>query len=88
MARLTITDLYIFQSKSEWELSIFTPDRFALGTVLMSTDRSISDVAIGCGYRSLPPFQATSLPPIIVTQTVPIAASHSGNRSGGAIERL
>jgi hypothetical protein len=84
MARLTITDLYIFQPKSEWGLSIFRPDRFALGTFLMSIDGSISDVAIG--YRSLPPFQAKSFPPIIVTQIVPIAASHSGNKSGGAIE--
>jgi hypothetical protein len=84
MARLTITDLYIFQPKSEWGLSIFRPDRFALGTFLMSIDGSISDVAIG--YRSLPPFQAKSFPPIIVTQIVPIAASHSGNKSGRAIE--
>ena len=77
MARLTIIDLYIFQPKSEWELSVFRPDRFALGTFLVSIDCSISDAAID-------PF--LPFPPIIVTQIVPIAASHSGNKSGGAIE--
>jgi hypothetical protein len=88
MARLTITDLYIFQSKHESELSIFRPDHFVLGTLPMSIDGLNSDAVIACGYRSLAPhapFQVKSLPSIIVTQTIPIAASHSGIKRG-AIE--